>query len=90
MENFIYLRGDHFDSLHCPWHKLLFYRQAVYGKRGNRSDAENAQPVLFGWGSGDPSELNYLYSSEVIGVGVPWNNAGHYKNGKVDEYINKA
>ena len=50
----------------------------------------NSQPVLFGWGSGDPSELNYLYSSEVIGVGVPWNNAGHYKNGKVDEYINKA
>ncbi|MGL5755979.1 MAG: ABC transporter substrate-binding protein [Paraclostridium sp.] len=50
----------------------------------------DSQPVLFGWGSGDPSELNYLYSSEVIGVGVPWNNAGHYKNEKVDEYINKA
>lgn len=50
----------------------------------------NSQPVLFGWGSGDPSELNYLYSSKVIGVGVPWNNAGYYKNEKVDEYINKA
>ncbi|MCU9809446.1 ABC transporter substrate-binding protein [Paraclostridium sp. AKS46] len=50
----------------------------------------NSQPVLFGWGSGDPSELNYLYSSKVIGVGVPWNNAGYYKNEKVDEYISKA
>ncbi|TPB33992.1 nickel ABC transporter substrate-binding protein, partial [Burkholderia pseudomallei] len=50
----------------------------------------NSQPVLFGWGSGDPSELNYLYSSKVIGVGVPWNNAGYYKNEKVDDYISKA
>lgn len=50
----------------------------------------NSQPILFGWGSGDPSELNYLYSSKVIGVGVPWNNAGYYKNEKVDEYISKA
>lgn len=50
----------------------------------------NSQPVLFGWGSGDPSELNYLYSSDVIGVGVPWNNAGYYKNEKVDKYIKQA
>ncbi|MGL4797396.1 MAG: ABC transporter substrate-binding protein, partial [Paraclostridium sp.] len=44
----------------------------------------NSQPVLFGWGSGDPSELYNLYSSEIIGVGVPWNNAGYYKNDTVD------
>ncbi|WP_373599973.1 ABC transporter substrate-binding protein [Paraclostridium bifermentans] len=50
----------------------------------------NSQPVLFGWGSGDPSELNYLYSSDVIGVGVPWNNAGYYKNEKVDKNIKQA
>lgn len=46
--------------------------------------------MLFGWGSGDPSELYNLYSSNIIGKGVPWNNAGYYKNEKVDEYIDKA
>lgn len=50
----------------------------------------NSQPVLFGWGSGDPSELYSLYSSKIIGQGVPWNNAGHYKNETVDSYLDKA
>ena len=50
----------------------------------------NSQPVLFGWGSGDPSELYSLYSSKVIGQGVPWNNAGYYKNETVDSYLDKA
>ncbi|MGL5346410.1 MAG: ABC transporter substrate-binding protein [Peptostreptococcaceae bacterium] len=50
----------------------------------------NSQPVLFGWGSGDPSELYSLYSSKIIGQGVPWNNAGHYKNETVDGYLDKA
>ena len=50
----------------------------------------NSQAVLFGWGSGDPSELYYLYSSEVCGKGVPWDNAGYYKNEKVDKYIEEA
>lgn len=50
----------------------------------------NSQAVLFGWGSGDPSEIYNLYSSEIIGVGVPWNNAGYYKNSTVDKYIGQA
>lgn len=50
----------------------------------------NSQSVLFGWGSGDPSELYSLYSSKVIGQGVPWNNAGYYKNETVDTYLDKA
>lgn len=50
----------------------------------------NSQPVLFGWGSGDPSELYSLFSSNVIGQGVPWNNAGYYKNETVDNYLEKA
>ena len=50
----------------------------------------HSQAVLYGFGSGDPSEIYNLYSSKTIGVGVPWNNSGYYKNDKVDEYIEKA
>ncbi|MGL6108074.1 ABC transporter substrate-binding protein [Romboutsia sp.] len=50
----------------------------------------NSQAVLFGWGSGDPSELHSLYSSEVLGKGAPWNNAGYYKNNTVDKYLDQA
>lgn len=50
----------------------------------------NSQAVLYGFGSGDPSEIYNLYSSKTLGVGVPWNNSGYYKNDKVDEYIDKA
>ena len=50
----------------------------------------HSQAVLYGFGSGDPSEIYNLYSSKTLGVGVPWNNSGYYKNDKVDEYIEKA
>ena len=50
----------------------------------------HSQAVLYGFGSGDPSEIYNLYSSKTLGVGVPWNNSGYYKNENVDEYIEKA
>ena len=50
----------------------------------------HSQAVLYGFGSGDPSEIYNLYSSKTLGVGVAWNNSGYYKNDKVDEYIEKA
>ena len=50
----------------------------------------NSQAVLYGFGSGDPSEIYNLYSSKTLGVGVPWNNSGYYKNSIVDKYIDQA
>lgn len=50
----------------------------------------HSEAVLFGFGSGDPSELYNLYSSEAAGGGIPWDNAGYYKNETVDSYIDKA
>lgn len=50
----------------------------------------NSQPVLYGFGSGDPSEIYNLYSGKTLGVGVPWNNSGYYQNTKVDGYIDQA
>ncbi|MGL5328620.1 MAG: ABC transporter substrate-binding protein [Peptostreptococcaceae bacterium] len=50
----------------------------------------NAEPVLYGFGSGDPSEIYNLYSSKTLGVGVPWNNSGYYQNAEVDKNIEKA
>ena len=50
----------------------------------------HSEAVLFGFGSGDPSELYNLYSSKAAGGGVPWDNAGYYKNETVDSYIDKA
>ena len=50
----------------------------------------HSQAVLYGFGSGDPSEIYNLYSSKTLGVGVPWNNSVYYKNENVDEYIEKA
>lgn len=50
----------------------------------------NSQAVLYGFGSGDPSEIYNLYSSKTLGVGVPWNNSGYYKNSIVDGYIDQA
>lgn len=50
----------------------------------------HSEAVLFGFGSGDPSELYNLYSSKAVGGGIPWDNAGYYKNETVDSYINKA
>ncbi|MEG0856709.1 MAG: ABC transporter substrate-binding protein [Terrisporobacter sp.] len=48
------------------------------------------EAVLFGWGSGDPSELYNLYYGGAATSPVPWDNAGHYKNETVDSYIDKA
>ena len=50
----------------------------------------HSEAVLFGFGSGDPSELYNLYSSKAAGEGIPWDNAGYYKNETVDSYIDKA
>lgn len=50
----------------------------------------HSEAVLFGFGSGDPSELYNLYSSKAAGGGIPWDNAGYYKNETVDSYIDKA
>ena len=50
----------------------------------------NSQPVLYGFGSGDPSEIYNLYSGKTLGVGVPWNNSGYYQNDEVDKYIDQA
>lgn len=44
--------------------------------------------VVFGWGSHDPIELYHLYSSKYAGKG--YNNAGFYKNMKVDEHLEQA
>lgn len=50
----------------------------------------NSSAILYGWGSGDPSEIHSLYSSKVERENVPWNNSGYYNNQKVDEYIDYA
>ncbi len=47
-----------------------------------------SEPVLFGWGSYDPLELYYNYSSAY--AGKSYYNSGFYKNEKVDDYFNKA
>lgn len=56
----------------------------------NIVDEIHSEAVLFGFGSGDPSELYNLYSSKAAGGGIPWDNAGYYKNKTVDSYIDKA
>ncbi len=47
-----------------------------------------SEPVLFGWGSYDPLELYYNYSSSY--GGKSYYNSGFYNNPKVDEYFDKA
>ncbi len=47
-----------------------------------------SEPVLFGWGSYDPLELYYNYSSAY--AGMSYYNSGFYKNDKVDAYFEKA
>ncbi|WP_122639377.1 ABC transporter substrate-binding protein [Romboutsia sp. Marseille-P6047] len=56
----------------------------------NIVDEIHSEAVLFGFGSGDPSELYNLYSSKASGGGIPWDNAGYYKNETVDSYIDQA
>lgn len=48
------------------------------------------EAVLFGFGSGDPSELYNLYYGPIAGGAVSWDNAGCYNNEKVNEDIDKA
>ena len=48
------------------------------------------EAVLFGFGSGDPSELYNLYYGPIAGGTVAWDNAGGYNNEKVNEDIDKA
>lgn len=48
------------------------------------------EAVLFGFGSGDPSELYNLYYGRAVDAPVEWDNAGYYKNDAVDSNIDKA
>lgn len=48
----------------------------------------HANAVLFGWGSHDPLEMFYLYSSDYRGV--EYYNPGFYSNPVVDEWMQKA
>lgn len=48
------------------------------------------EAVLFGFGSGDPSELYNLYYGKAANTPVEWDNAGFYDNKTVNKYIDKA
>lgn len=48
----------------------------------------HANPVLFGWGSHDPTELYNLFHSSYVGQG--WYNAGFYSNPAVDAHLDAA
>lgn len=48
------------------------------------------EAVLFGWGSGDPSELYNLYYGKAANTPVEWDNAGFYDNKAVNKNIDKA
>ncbi|MBN7773621.1 ABC transporter substrate-binding protein [Clostridium aminobutyricum] len=48
------------------------------------------EAVLYGFGSGDPSELFNLYYGGCAGGPVAWDNSGCYDNPKVNECIDKA
>ncbi|HBG23037.1 MAG TPA: nickel ABC transporter substrate-binding protein, partial [Peptococcaceae bacterium] len=48
------------------------------------------EAVLYGFGSGDPSELYNLYYGGSVGGPVPWDNSGCYNNPNVDECIDNA
>ncbi len=48
----------------------------------------HANAVLFGWGSHDPLEMYYLYSSRFQGVDLF--NAGYYSNPTVDRWMELA
>lgn len=46
--------------------------------------------VLYGFGSGDPSELYHLYYGGIAGGVVPWDNSGVYNNPNVNIAIDAA
>ena len=48
------------------------------------------EAVLFGFGSGDPSELYNLYYSGASNTPVEWDNAGFYSSEVTDNNIDKA
>ncbi len=48
------------------------------------------EAVVFGFGSGDPSELYNLYYGGLAGGPIAWDNAGCYNNPNVDACIDKA
>lgn len=48
------------------------------------------EAVLYGFGSGDPSELFNLYYGPNAGGAVPWDNGGCYVNEKCDAQIDEA
>ena len=53
-------------------------------------DDIHKEAVLFGFGSGDPSELYNLYYGGAANTPVEWDNAGFYDNETVNKYIDKA
>lgn len=53
-------------------------------------DDIHKEAVLFGFGSGDPSELYNLYYGPIAGGTVAWDNAGCYDNENVNKDIDKA
>lgn len=48
----------------------------------------HADAVMFGWGSHDPIEMYYVYSSRY--QGVDYFNPGYYSNETVDRYMEQA
>lgn len=48
------------------------------------------EAVLYGFGSGDPSELYNLYYGGCAGGPVAWDNSGCYNNAEVNSSIDKA
>ncbi len=48
----------------------------------------HANPVMMGWGSHDPVELYYLFSSKM--QGVEYYNSNYYANQTIDQYFQKA
>lgn len=47
-----------------------------------------ANAVMMGWGSHDPQEMYYIYSSKY--AGIDYYNTGFYKNETVDSYFSQA
>lgn len=48
------------------------------------------EAVLYGFGSGDPSELYNLYYGQNAGGIIPWDNSGCYDRAEVNQLIDQA
>lgn len=70
--------------------KLAGIKVNVKGENWDKikEQLSHANGVVYGWGSHNPQELYFLYSSKVKGQGVF--NPNYYENSKVDEYLEKA